>query len=353
MAMSRHVTIIAVCCFILSVIVLGLSLPRLPVPQQSSTEILATLPPSAVIVEPEPVLLTFFGDMMLGRNVEVLTNKHGQDYLFEKIDAFLSAQNYLIANLEGPIVTDHAITPTGSFSFSFQNTSADFLARHGFNLVSLANNHTSNQGNDGFAETQSFLATAGIVSVGHPIDAGAEYVKRVTVSGRELLVAGFNETFVYNDPDQAVQTIADARATSDDPIIVFMHWGTEYALHSSATQEALAHRLIDAGASVIIGAHPHVVQEVEQYNGKWIFYSLGNFIFDQYFSVDTQQGLVVALSLDADGSIGATLYPMQSAFSQPSLMAEPERSAFLQALAVRSDPAIADQVAEGQLLPNK
>ncbi len=320
-----------------------------PTSDQIEATAAATLPESEPAPEPQIAAMTFFGDIMLGRNVEALTNKHGQDYLFEKLDNFLTQQSYVIANLEGPIVSDHTQTPTGSFVFSFLDTSANLLARHGFNLVSLANNHTLNQGDDGFLETEAHLDTAGILHMGHPIEMGKDFVVQTTVNDLPITFAGFNMTFNYDDPDAAVATITQLATASTHPIMVFMHWGTEYELHSNTTQQQLAHRLIDAGADLIIGAHPHVVEEVERYNNKLIFYSLGNFIFDQYFSTDTQQGLAVGITLTAGGDVSAALYPLQSAFSQPELMPEPARTAFLQALAERSGEDLFSSVAVGQI----
>jgi gamma-polyglutamate biosynthesis protein CapA len=85
---------------------------------------------------------------------------------------------------------------------------------------------------------------------------------------------------------------------SSDLVIVYAHWGNEYQSNSNLAIQTIAHKLIDAGADVIIGSHPHVVQESEIYNGKVIYYSLGNFIFDQYFMPETQQGLLVKMVID-------------------------------------------------------
>ena len=87
-----------------------------------------------------------------------------------------------------------------------------------------------------------------------------------------------------------------------DLIFVSLHWGEEYQLQSNVEQQRIARALIDVGADAVIGHHPHVIQEVEEYNGGWIFYSLGNFIFDQYFSPETMEGLVASVTVQ-DGAI--------------------------------------------------
>lgn len=323
------------------------------VPLHSSSEAtsfanVATLPVSADAPPvPKVASMLFFGDIMLGRNVEALTNKHGDDYPFALIDELIQKADFVVANLEGPIVHDHSQTPTGSFVFSFKDLSGALLKEHGFDLVSLANNHTLNQGNDGFTETESNLDAAQVLHVGHPIDASDARIVHTIINTIPVIFVGFNETFVYDDPDAAVATIKKLASASSEPIIALMHWGNEYQLHSDATQESLAHELIDAGADLIIGGHPHVVEEIESYKNKFIFYSLGNFIFDQYFSTDTQQELSVAIDLSADGGVTATLHPLQSVLSQPALMNDVDTVKFLQALADRSDPTLADEIKQG------
>ncbi|MEK7105287.1 MAG: CapA family protein [Patescibacteria group bacterium] len=308
----------------------------------------ATLPVAAD-APPEPVSLLFFGDIMLGRNVENHTNQKGDDYPYEKLRELIHSVDFAFVNLEGPIVSNHSQTPTGSFVFSFKDTSAEALARAGFDGVSLANNHTLNQGESGFVETQQFLEEAGILYTGHPFNMDASYAFQTTVRDLPLTFIGFNMTFPTDDPEAAVATIAELSRASQNQIIVMMHWGNEYEPHSDKRQQDLAHDLINAGADLVVGAHPHVVQEIEEYNGKLIFYSLGNFIFDQYFSVETQQELGVKFAIDEKGIISATLYPIESIASQPQLMDETDRQNFLKALAERSDEALAPEIEAGVL----
>lgn len=291
------------------------------------------LPPAPVVAS--PVRFLFFGDIMLGRHVETLMNANGDEYPFQLIEPFMTQMGLVMANLEGPIVSDHAQTPEGSFVFSFKPSTGALLKKVGIDAVSLANNHTLNQGNAGFLETEQNLDAAGIKHTGQPYDASDRYVLHTTVNNMPITIAGFNMTFSEDDPDQAVATVAELRKASAEPIIVFMHWGTEYALHSTVVQEALAHKLIDAGASAIIGAHPHVVEEVENYKGHMIFYSLGNFIFDQYFSTDTQQELAVSLSIDGD-AWNWTVHPLKSVLSQPQVMDDADAAAFIKVLQDRS-----------------
>jgi poly-gamma-glutamate synthesis protein (capsule biosynthesis protein) len=116
------------------------------------------------------------------------------------------------------------------------------------------------------------------------------------------------------DDKEVVTTIQKAVGESD-LVVVNIHWGDEYKTISNARQRALAHRMIDAGADIIIGHHPHVVEEMEIYHNRPIFYSLGNFVFDQYFSKETQEGLAVGV-VASTSSISLTIFPLQSVQSQ-------------------------------------
>lgn len=265
-----------------------------------------------------PVRLLFFGDMMLGRNVETLMRVNGEDYPFEKIQSLIDAYDFVHANLEGPIVEDHTQTPDHSVSFNFSDTIGPLLARHGFDAVTLANNHTLDQGHAAYVYTLHVLDEVGILHSGHAVEMGLDHVLKTDAPGIPMIFASFNVTFPFSDADAAVETIAQLETESDDPIIVNVHWGEEYQTRSNLTQQELAHRLVDAGADLIIGHHPHVVQESEIYNGVQIFYSLGNFIFDQYFSEETQRGLAVGVEV-LDGVWTFTTYDFKSVLSQPIL----------------------------------
>lgn len=298
----------------------------------------------------ERATVLFVSDVMLGRYVETLMQKYGDDYPFEKIEPLLSSTSAVVGNLEGPISADHYQTANGSLVFNFDRSVAQVLARHHLSAVSLANNHTYDQGPTAYDFSRQTLTAAGVTPFGHPrIIDPEQSMTELTVGNQTVRLYGYtNAVWPRFDADAAVQLVA---STADDATdVVFIHWGTEYQLHSNAAQQELAHRFIDAGADVVIGHHPHVTQEVERYNGKIIFYSLGNFIFDQYFSTDTQQ----ALAIVADLSTGAPRYqlvPIISSVSQPAVMDDVATQAFLQGLADRSDPALHDAIMSGVMGP--
>ncbi|RME55971.1 AmmeMemoRadiSam system protein B [Candidatus Parcubacteria bacterium] len=284
--------------------------------------------------EKQITTLLFVGDIMLDRDVERLMNKNNKFWPFRKISRFLEGVDVVIGNLEGPVVKHPPNFGNYSLKFAFSPESVEALSLAHFGLVSLANNHTLDMGVHGFEETKELLTRANIGFVGHPT-CGENF----SFERREVVFLAFNKIFPFNCPNEKiVKIVEEARKSSQGKfLVVIFHWGKEYQLQSSVSQQELAHQVIDSGADLIIGSHPHVIQEVEQYKGKLIFYSLGNFVFDQYFSNETQQGLAVGVEISLDG-VTYRLFPIRSESSQPFLMEQKWSRHFLEKLASRSFP---------------
>lgn len=292
--------------------------------------------------------LLFVGDIMVGRHVERLMNRHGAAYPFERIEQFLRGVDVLHGNLEGPVVTAHAQTPDFSTSFSFAPAQAANLARVGFNVVSLGNNHTLDRGAQGYVDTKQYLDDVGIAYAGHYNEIGTEFVYETDVRGTPLRFVSFNDTYPGFDRDAAAALVAQEVRASEAITIVNVHWGIEYQLSSYVGQQEFAHALIDAGADVIVGHHPHVTQEIEEYKGKLIFYSLGNFVFDQYFSKDVQESYALGMTIHEE-EIAFTIFPLKSVNSQVELMDSSQSRPWLELLAQRSDIDLADDIKKGIL----
>ncbi|MDO8510001.1 MAG: CapA family protein [bacterium] len=290
----------------------------------------------------------FSGDIMLGRNVEVLMKRFGSDYPFEKIQAVLSRAVGVVGNLEGPIPEVHVPTPSGSTRFSFASSTVGPLERNNFSVLSLGNNHTLDYGDRAHERTVSLLSDRGIASVGHAVAIDSRSYVRRAIGGMPFVFFSFNATYPVFSADEATGLVAK----ESDPhtfSVVLMHWGEEYSLRASEKERALARSFIDQGADLIIGHHPHVVQGIDMYKDRPIFHSLGNFIFDQYFSQDVEEGLLVRLRARGTSGLSYELMPLQSIRSQPMLMTEPERSAFLSKLAERSNQSIRQFIVKGIL----
>ncbi len=306
------------------------------------------------IIESKTVL--FVGDIMLDREVENLMAKNGTLYPFRKINRFTNGVDIVFGNLEGPIVKDLPDFSDRSLKFAFSKNTVEGLAFGNFSLLSLANNHTLNARENGPRETREFLKKGAIDFVGDPSECSQEF----SYQKNGIAFLAFNETYPSSCTDkEIIDTIKSVKAKNpEDFLIVSLHWGNKYRLTSSYNQRKLACQIIDAGADLIIGHHPHVVQEIEIYKNKLIFYSLGNFIFDQYFSKNTQQGLAVGLEIYPNANaqkysslngkeLVFRLFPIQSKLSQPFLMEQKNAKLFLEKLAKKSDKSLAEGIRSG------
>ncbi|MBX4198100.1 CapA family protein [Candidatus Parcubacteria bacterium] len=267
---------------------------------------------------PTSTTILFVGDIMLGRNVELLMDQRGDNYPFDKISDYLNSVDIVVANLEGPVLTKHTRTPSNSLSFNFHTRMPDVLAEHNIGIVSLANNHTFDYGKSGYDQTVTYATRAGIDVVGHPFAFAEQYILRKTINNQKFLFIGFNITNPNFDFKKARAFTQTLKKEPGEFMIALVHGGEEYKLKSGTRQQTFYRGLVDDGVEIVIAHHPHVTQEVEDYKGKKIFYSLGNFIFDQYFSKDVQQGLMVKATF-SDGKVQYEEVPIKSVRSQPQL----------------------------------
>jgi poly-gamma-glutamate synthesis protein (capsule biosynthesis protein) len=163
-------------------------------------------------------------------------------------------------------------------------------------------------------------------------------------------MASFSMVYNQFDLEAALEKITELKSNTD-LVITQIHWGVEYDHQFNQTQQNLAHQMIDAGADMIIGHHPHVVQGIEVYKNKPIFYSLGNFVFDQYFSKDTQQELGIGIYYEQN-KYNIHLFPINSSYSQLSLMQGTDKASFLEKIVTWSNinPEIANQIRQGEII---
>ena len=293
-----------------------------------------------------PVSLLFFGDMMLGRTVEQKVTHNNLDVLFENMVPAgakeFFGQDALISNLEGPVVQ----TRTPKFKeiqFGFDPVVVPQLKSWGFDAFSLANNHALDQHYAGLEETKKHIEGNGLVWFGDQVKESNENVKFIEQAGKKIAFIGFNTTDNPFSIEEMKSVVEKAKEQSQI-VIVMMHWGNEYQyLGFSPQQQEIAHALADSGADAVIGGHPHVVQPMEVYHGVPIFYSLGNFIFDQYFSQPTQEGVALGLVVD-QSTIQAYVFPFFSRGSIPSWMPRDQSELWLNAFYEKSLMAEASNV---------
>jgi poly-gamma-glutamate synthesis protein (capsule biosynthesis protein) len=283
-------------------------------------------------ISTDNVSLQFFGDIMLDRNVAKAMGKNGLSYIFVLATGtkqLFESTDFRIANLEGPFAVKR-INTTKSIAFRFDPSLALQLKQFGFSGFDLANNHSYDMGSSNVVFTRKTLAKAGLGYFGDELKEGTSYTwVTSTTNGQMVAFLGVHNT--YHNPDLKKLAVALQQAsTTASLVVVNVHWGVEYQANSTKKQQTLAHWLIDRGADVVIGHHPHVVEEAEIYKGKPIFYSLGNFVFDQYFSTPTQEGLSVVLQAQ-NGTINKIkVIPFFSTRSQVQAMEGGRKEKFLQ-----------------------
>ena len=246
----------------------------------------------------EPSVKIFIaGDMMLDRNVRLLINKNSFNSFFAGVKDTVRSADIAVANLEGPFTTFPSVTTNPKnteLKFTFDPAGAPGLADLGFDVLGLANNHSMNFGSAGLEMTRRYIGTAGMQYYGDPNNKD-EISTIITKNGIKVGFVGFHE-FTYYNFDKVFAEVARLRPQVDI-LIVSPHWGVEYQKEPTEKMKKWAHEFIDLGADAVIGAHPHIVGNIEEYQGKKIFYSLGNFVFDQYFSEETMNGLAVMIDV--------------------------------------------------------
>ena len=216
-----------------------------------------------------------------------------------------------MANLESPIIDPCPEGKTGTFTFCGDKRFLPYLADNKL-IFNLNNNHILNYGISGLAQTKSYLA-----------DIPSFYDNFLIQNLNDITIGflGFDFiTYPKLDPPDII-TLVKKYSPTVDWLIVSLHWGNEYLPNPEKWRQVLARQLIDAGADIIHGHHPHVWQNYEIYKDKPIFYSFGNFIFDQSWSAATSHSQIAALTLTKSKIVDLKLFPIEINFnSQPRLI---------------------------------
>ncbi len=253
--------------------------------------------------------MVFAGDMMFDRYMRVMSSRYGQDFLLGKMRGYLDEFDFVIANLEGPITRYRSLS-VGSrpgspenFIFTFDPAVAEMLADFNIKVVNLGNNHILNFGKQGFSETLEFLQEAGIEYFGYVGEVGFDKVLILQNDCLKVGLVNYNQ-FSKGSLEQALENIKEYK-NKVDFMIVYTHWGVEYVSEAPAGIVRVGERLAQAGADLVVGSHPHVVQNWQDFVNTRIYYSLGNFVFDQYFSDEVKKGMLVEVYLEKQGKVKA------------------------------------------------
>jgi gamma-polyglutamate biosynthesis protein CapA len=275
--------------------------------------------------------LIFTGDVMLSRGVrrEILAARDVA-LPFRKMAPMLAASDIAFVNLESPF-SDQGPYREGGLVFHAAPAMIAGLKLAGIAVASTANNHSRDCASHGLTFTLAWLRAHGIEPVGSDESDAAAH-KGVVLVRHGVRFGFLGYTYDQNngnwkdtdprialaDPKAVCRDVSEIRKRAD-VVIVSMHHGVEYTLKPTAAQVAFAHAAIDAGATLVIGHHPHVVQPSERYRNGLIFYSLGNFIFDQYQRVETQHGEVVQISFVGRNILATHVMPVKITPTGPEL----------------------------------
>lgn len=284
--------------------------------------------------EPEPssdlpsgnVTLALGGDVMMGGLFGEAVKSNGVDYPWQQIMSLTSSADLSVVNLETCVSDRGASTKPEGFGFQSLPSTLKGFQNAGIDLVVGANNHIMDYGKEAFLDTMTHLDQAGIAYAG--IGKNAQEARQVRVFEKNGVKVGF---IAYNQIIPAGSWVAQDGAagqavlTQDrlpavlaeitqakqqcDYLIVSLHWGQEYVDYPSAWQTTAAKKMLDAGADMIAGSHPHVLQGIEFYQGKPILYSMGNFLF---LKRDDEAGktALFELTINKDGFVSGKLHPI-------------------------------------------
>ncbi|MBR4582678.1 MAG: CapA family protein [Bacteroidales bacterium] len=253
--------------------------------------------------------IAFTGDILLDRGVRKFIEKYSVDSLFRpEIDSVFAANDFVVGNLECPATS--IVSPINKrFIFRGEPDWLQTLYEHGITHLNLANNHSMDQGRRGLADTESQIRKHGMIPLGYGTTIAesiephllAETPRKVYLI-TSLRVPSENWEYLDSVPCVSESSIATIESQIDSLkrldskcfVFVMLHWGVEHISTPSHYQVRDAHRLVTAGADCIVGHHPHCLQTVETYNGVPIYYSIGNFIFDQKKPINTRAAIVTA-----------------------------------------------------------
>jgi len=290
----------------------------------------------ANLKETQPVSILFVGDLMLSRGVAYQIQKNNDLYFpFRYFRNLLQKSDFVFANLESPLINGRKIH-AGEMTLRADEKMAPILKEMNFSIVSLANNHLLDFNENGLLNTLKILNENQIqyVGVGENFEEAHQF-KILEKNGIKFAFLAYNDSDVVSKSTQAETNkpgtafmdinalktdIAEAKKSADY-VIVSMHGGNEYQADPNNRQIEFNHTAIDAGANLVIGHHPHVVQKIEKYENGYIFYGLGNFIFDQMWSEATRQGAAIQINFLRDRIKNIKIIPFViENYSQPRII---------------------------------
>lgn len=280
---------------------------------------------SSSTLKTKEVILAFTGEMIFARTVAFKINQVNDYRLpFYQVKPILAQADLRIGTLEAPFIGKNNPCGVDCMVFQADEENISGLKYADINVVTLATNHIMDAGSDGLKKTIELLDESNISHVGAGLSENfARLAVIKEINGQKFGFLGYNNvppkeySAALNSAGSAwlenEKLIADIKKLRPqvDILIVLCHWGIEYTDQPNLEQKELAHLAVDHGVDLIIGDHPHWIQAVEFYKDKLIFYGLGNFVFDQMWSEETQKGMIVLLSYQNKNLKGIEIVPFR------------------------------------------
>jgi gamma-polyglutamate biosynthesis protein CapA len=285
---------------------------------------------SLQVRENQIISMTLVGDIMMGRNIENVIKEHGEQYLFRYMESYLKNADYVSGNFEHPVLIEEEQNYEKADKYIHLSTNKEAVQAvkdAGFTVMNLANNHMMDYSEKGLNDTVNIFREKELSFVG--AGENMQQAKNIVyndVNGIRVATLGFTDAYVDGfiveenqpgvlsmNPDMLFNQIIDAKNSkrgNADLVVVHAHWGQEYDDEPSPRQQELGRAMVEAGADIIVGHHPHVLQSFEVYKDGIIFYSLGNFIFDQGWT-RTKDSALVQYHLDTSGTATVDIVPLQ------------------------------------------
>ncbi|WP_160032993.1 CapA family protein [Paenibacillus sp. An7] len=299
----------------------------------------------------ESITIHFAGDVQFSGKVEDLLLKKGFDYPYQHLGSLFTNDDLTFINLETPVTTGGVAAQDKSFVYKSSPKALKSLAEAGVDVVNLANNHILDQGVKGLTDTLTHLKSNKLSYVGAGLNRKEAYSPvYFEKNGIKIALLGFTRVIpeaswraeagkpgvadAYNSTE-AVKAIKQAHKKAD-LVIVMAHWGKERHTTPDENQKKLGYEFIDAGADLVIGGHPHVLQGLESYKGKWIAYSTGNFIFSRSATAETWKTAIFEATCQKDGKCGIKVLPYHAELAQPVPMDKKKGAALLREIQNRS-----------------
>lgn len=268
---------------------------------------------------------TFVGDIMLGRSIKTKSELNNYEGIFKDVSYLWKDSQYVSGNVESALLDNpEEFKKSDKEIHLYAETKvANLLKNNGFTMANLSNNHLGDFGREGVLSTINAVKMAGLnyVGAGENINDAATYdiqdvngIKVATIGISDIVPKDFSanrtQAGILSTMYPSYNRLVYEASQEADLVVVNLHWGIEYGVDETEEQEKIAKALIDAGADVIIGSHPHVLQPIQTYKDGIIFYSMGNFVFDQGWS-RTKDSMVLNYYINENGEGTFELVPVR------------------------------------------